>query len=102
MSKLHLRQPQFTHNACGRFTKHSGRIQKFREIDDLKYIYKKELDKACFAHDAAYSDRKDIAKRTISDSILEERNNEITAKDLKEELRQPVIKNSKDGRSMLG
>ena len=53
MPKLHLRQPEFTHSACGRFTKHRGRIQKFREIDDLKYIYKKELDKACFAHDAA-------------------------------------------------
>ena len=79
MPKLHLRQPEFTHSACGRFTKHRGRIQKFREIDDLNYIYKKELDKVCFAHDAAYSDRKDIAQRTISDSILEERTYEITA-----------------------
>ena len=29
-----------------------------------------ELDKSCFAHDAAYSDSKDLAKRTISDKIL--------------------------------
>ena len=28
------------------------------------------LDKVCFAHDAAYSESKDLAKRTISDKIL--------------------------------
>ena len=31
------------------------------------------LDKACFADDAAYSDSKDLAKRTISDKILKNR-----------------------------
>ena len=40
-------------------------IQKFRETDDLKHLYRYELDKACFAHDAAYSDSKDLTKRTI-------------------------------------
>ena len=29
-----------------------------------------ELDKACFTHDAAYSDNKDLTKRTIADKIL--------------------------------
>ena len=69
-------------------------VEEFREIGDLNYIYKKELDKACFAHDAAYSDRKDIAKRTISDNILEERNNEITANFLtrKQDRQQKKIK----------
>ena len=33
-------------------------------------MYKNELDKVCFSHDAAYSDNKDLAKRTISDKIL--------------------------------
>ena len=28
------------------------------------------MDKACFAHDAAYSDSKDLAKRTVTDKIL--------------------------------
>ena len=28
------------------------------------------LDKVCFAHDAAYSESNDLAKRTISDKIL--------------------------------
>ena len=31
------------------------------------------MDKACFAHDATYSDSKDLAKRTISDKILRDR-----------------------------
>ena len=34
------------------------------------YIYKNELDKACFAHDAAYSDSKDLIKRTTADKVL--------------------------------
>ena len=32
-----------------------------------------ELDKACFAHDAAYSDSKDLTKRTVADKILKNR-----------------------------
>ena len=67
---MHLRQPWFTYSACGPFTKHCERIPKFRETGNLKYIYRNELDKAFFAHDAAYSDSKALAKRTISDKIL--------------------------------
>ena len=37
------------------------------------YIYKNELDKACFAHDAACSDSKDLKKRTAADKILKNR-----------------------------
>ena len=70
MPEMHLRQPQFTHSACGPFTKHKQRIQKFKETGDTKYIYKNELDKACFADDAAYSDSKDLTKRTVADKIL--------------------------------
>ena len=29
MSEIHLRQSQFTYNACGPFTKSKERIQKF-------------------------------------------------------------------------
>ena len=67
---MHLRQPQFTCSACGPFTKHKQRIQKLKETGDTKYIYKNELDKACFAHDAAYSDSKDLNKRTAADKVL--------------------------------
>ena len=70
MPEMHLRQPQFTYSACGTFTKHKQRIQKFKETGDTNYIYKNELDKACFVHDAAYSDSKDLIKRTAADKIL--------------------------------
>ena len=70
MPEIHLRQPQFTCIACGPFTKHEQRIQKFKGIGDTNYIYKNELDKACFVHDAAYSDSKDLIKRTAADKIL--------------------------------
>ena len=63
MPEIHLRQPQFTYSACGPFTRHEERIQKFKETGDTNYV----LDKACFVHDAAYSDTKDLTKRTIAD-----------------------------------
>ena len=58
---MHLKQPGFTYRTCGPFTKHCERIQN-----------RNKLDKACFAHDAAYSDSKDLANRTISDKILKD------------------------------
>ena len=69
MPEIHLTQPQFTYSACGPFTRHEERIQKFKETSDTNYIYTymNELDKACFTHDAAYSDSKDLTKRTIAD-----------------------------------
>ena len=70
MPEIHLRQPQFTYSACGPFIKQEQRIQKFKETGDTNYIYKNELDKACFVHDAAYSDSKDLTKRTVADKIL--------------------------------
>ena len=70
MLEINLRQPQFTYSACRPFTKHEQIIQKFKETGDTSYIYKNELDKACFVHDAAYSDSKDLTKRTIADKIL--------------------------------
>ena len=73
MPEIHLRQPQFTYSACGPFTKHEQRIQKFKETGDTNYIYKNELDKACFTHDAACSDSKDLTKRTVADKILKNR-----------------------------
>ena len=73
MLEMHLRQPQFVYSACGPFTKHKQRIQKFKETGDTNYIYNNELDKACFAHDAAYSDSKDLTKRTVADKILKNR-----------------------------
>ena len=78
MPEIHLRQPQFTYSACGPFTKHEQRIQKFKETGDTNYIYKNELDKACFVHDAAYSDSKDLTKRAAADKILKNKASDIT------------------------
>ena len=74
---MHLRQPGFTYGTCAPFTKHHERIQNFKVTDDLKHIYKNKLDKACFAHDRAYSDSKDLAKRTVSDNLLKDSAYEI-------------------------
>ena len=77
MSELHLKQPRFTYRAYGRFTKHRERIKKIKETGNLKYIYKNEWDKVCFAHDAAFFDDKDLTKTTISDKTLKDRAYEI-------------------------
>ena len=37
------------------------------------FIYRNELDKACFQHDMAYGKSKDLAKRTQSDKVLRDR-----------------------------
>ena len=73
MPEMHLRQPQFIYSACGPFTKHKQRIQKLKETGHTNYIYKNELDKACFVHGAAYSGSKDLTKRTVADKILRNR-----------------------------
>ena len=51
MPKMHLKQPGFTYSACGPFTKNKERVQKLNKKGDTSYIYKNELDKACFQHD---------------------------------------------------
>ena len=53
---MHLRQPQFVYSACGPFTRHKERIKEFKRTGDTRYIYRNELDKACFQHDSAYAD----------------------------------------------
>ena len=40
MPELHLKQPRFTISACGQFTKHRQRVQKFRETGNLKRLYR--------------------------------------------------------------
>ena len=45
-------------------------FKTLKETGDLRYIYRNELDKACFQHDMAYGNFKDFAKRTASDKVL--------------------------------
>ena len=82
MSEMHLRQPGFTYSACGPFTKNKERIKKFKQTGDSRYIYKNELHKACFQHDMAYGDFKDLTKRTVVDKVLRDKAFNI-ARDLK-------------------
>ena len=70
MPEMHLKQPGFTYSACGPFTKNKERIQKFKETGNTDFIYKNELDKACFQHDTAYGDFIDLTKRTAADKAL--------------------------------
>ena len=79
MLELQLKQPEFTYTACGSFNKRRKRTRKFTETDNLKHLCRNELDKACFGHNAAYSDSKYLAKRTISDKILKDRAYEIAS-----------------------
>ena len=67
MPEVHLKQPSFTYTACDLFTKNQERIEKFVQTGNTNFIYKYELDKACFQHDMAYSKSKVLAKRTQSD-----------------------------------
>ena len=48
MPEMHLRQPGFTYSAGEPFTKNKQRIQKFIQARDTNYIYRNELDNACF------------------------------------------------------
>ena len=84
MPEMHLKQPGFTYSACGPFTKNKERIKKFKEIGDSRRfkIYQNELDKACFQHDMAYGNFKDLNRRTVADKVLHDKAFNI-AKDLK-------------------
>ena len=73
MPKMHLKQPGFTYSACGLSTKNKERIEKFIQTVNTDFIYKNELDKACFQHDIAYGKSKNLAKRTQSDKVLSDK-----------------------------
>ena len=90
MPEMHLKQPWFNYSACGPFTKNKGRIQKFKETRDKSYIYKNELDKACFQHDMAYGDFKDLARRTASDKVLRNKTFNI-AKNAKKDIKEGFL-----------
>ena len=79
MPEMHLRQPQFVYSACGPFTRHKERIKEFKRTGDTRYIYRNELDKACFQHDSAYADHKDLKNRTKSDKVLRDKAYDIAS-----------------------
>ena len=78
MAAMHFKKPGVTCSACGTFTKNKERIQKFKETRDSRYIYQNELDKACFQHDMAYGDFKELTRRTVSHEILHNKASNIS------------------------
>ena len=73
MPEMHLRQPRFVYSACGPFTRHKERIKEFKVTGDTRYIYRNELHKACFQHESAYADHKDLINRTEADKVLRDK-----------------------------
>ena len=79
MPEMHLRQPRFVYSACGPFTRHKERIKEFKRTGDTRYIYRNELDKACFQHDSTYADHKDLINRTEADKVLRDKAYDIAS-----------------------
>ena len=79
MPEMHLKQPGFTCSVCGPFTKNKERIEKFMQTGNTNFIYKNEIDKACFQHDLAYGESEDLARRTESGKLLGDEAFEITS-----------------------
>ena len=73
MLEKHLRQPRFVYSAFGPFTRHKERIKKFKQTGNMHYIYRNELNKACFQHDSAYADHKNLINRTEADKVLRDK-----------------------------
>ena len=73
MPEMHLKQLGFTYSACGPFAKSKERIEKFMETGNTNFIYKNELNKACFQHDITYGKSKDLSKRTQSDKVFRDK-----------------------------
>ena len=73
MPEMHLKQPGFTYSACGPFTKNKEKIEKFMQTGNTDFIYKNQLDKACFQHDMAFGKSKDLVRRTQLDKVLRDK-----------------------------
>ena len=73
MPEIHLKQPGFTYSACGPFNRNKEWIENFMQTGNTNFIYRNELDKACFQHDMAYGKSKDLVKRTQSDKVLKDK-----------------------------
>ena len=71
--ETHLKQVGFTYSACGPFSRNKEKTEKFAQTGNTDFVYRNELDKACFQHDMAYGKSKDLAKRTQSDKVLRDK-----------------------------
>ena len=76
MPVMHLKEPGFIYSVCGPFSK--NKKKEFIETGDTRYIYRNELDKACFQHDMIHVDFKDWERKTAPDKILRHKTFNIT------------------------
>ena len=85
MPEFYLKQPELLIVLVNHLkTSWKNSIQKLNNLvifyinlSNLKHLQGNELNKACFTHDAAYSQGKDLVKRSISTKILKARAYEI-------------------------
>ena len=70
LPEMYLKRPSFNYFASGPFIKDKKRILKFIRTANTDYLYKNDLDKACFQHDMVYVKYKDLVKRTESKKVL--------------------------------
>ena len=47
--------------------------KEFKQTGDTRYIYRNELDKACFQHDSTYAYHKDLINRSEADKVLRDK-----------------------------
>ena len=76
---MYLKQTGFTYSSCGPFTKNKAGIENITQTGNTNFIYKNELDKACFQHDIAYGKSKNLVERTQSDKVLKDQAFKITS-----------------------
>ena len=76
MPEMHLKQPN-NQDLHIMLEDHSLKInkeyKKIKETRDSRYIYQNKLGKACFQHDMADEDFKDLNRRTIANKVLRDK-----------------------------
>ena len=111
MLEFYLRKLVFTYSASGPFTENKEGTKKIKGTGESRYNCQKVLHKACFQHDMAYGDFKDLTRRTDADKVIHVKAFNIAKnpkydvyqrgisyiwfmsnKELEEELHQPVIR----------
>ena len=65
MPEIHLKQLGFTYSASGPFARNKERIERFMQTGNTDFIYRNELDKACFQHDMAWQIKRLSKKNSI-------------------------------------
>ena len=73
MLEMQLKQSGFTYSTCSVFTKNKEKIHKLIQTGKTNYIYRNNLDKACFQHDMTYGKYNDLNKRAESNKVLKDK-----------------------------